>query len=195
MKTNAQEYQDLLYQIQSTNKPQKAILLPSDERIFYVDLSTKKIDAPEFLSVETDHTAETIYFRCARYYDNMDLSKTTCVVQYVNAEGVGGVYFVPYYDVITYQDSDEMLFPWVIGGRATAAAGKVKFSIRFYQLSATGSEYLYVLNTIASESSVLVGMDSLESIDLEYNFNPSQLSEIYDRINQSKTVLYWDHLV
>lgn len=238
MRTDAQEYLDLLYAIQSENKPQKAVLLPSDERVFEIDLNQKTIETPEFLSVETDHTAETIYFRCARYFDNMDLTETTCVVQYINAAGVGGIYFVPYYDVITHMDLDEMIFPWVISGRATAAAGTVKFSVRFYKIAGEigNSRYTYVLNTLPTQSKVLHGMDSVMDqlyipaevtaksylpgvfyyldgnnyvLDisetftpgrkyfktLEYDFTADILTEIYARIAEQHTVLFWDHLV
>ena len=46
MITTPQEYYDLLYRIQDENKPTLALLLPSDEKIFEIDLKTRKIDAP-----------------------------------------------------------------------------------------------------------------------------------------------------
>jgi len=108
-------------------------LLPSTERIYEIDLNTRTIDAPEWLSVETDHRSETIYFKVPRYFDHMDLTTTVCVIQYINANGEGRVYPVPYYDITTctrenfetLEQEPYILFPWVIDGEATKAAGDV----------------------------------------------------------------------
>lgn len=52
-----------------------------------------------------------------------------------------------------------MLFPWLIEGDATKAAGTVKYAIRFYKMN--GNTLLtYNLNTLVSESKVLHGMDN-----------------------------------
>lgn len=80
MITTAAEYEQYLARIQDENAPSIAILLPSDERIYNVDLNSRKIEAPEFLSVEKDHHAECIYFMVDRFFDNMDLSNTVCVI-------------------------------------------------------------------------------------------------------------------
>ena len=99
MITTPKEYYDLLYRIQDENKPSLAVLLPNDEKIYEIDMNSRKIEAPKYLSVELDHRAETIYFKVGRYYDNIDLANMTCVVQYINAKGEGRVYPVPFYDV------------------------------------------------------------------------------------------------
>ena len=70
MITTQEEYYHLLYRIQENNAPTTAILLPSTERTYYIDLNKREIEAPEFLSVEHDHTAETLYFVVDRYYDH-----------------------------------------------------------------------------------------------------------------------------
>ena len=102
MITTPKEYYDKLWQIQSENAPTLAILLPSAERIYNIDLNKRTIDAPEYLSVSEDHNAETIYFKVDRFFDNVDLSNTVCIIQYVNALGEERVYAVPFYDVETY---------------------------------------------------------------------------------------------
>ena len=71
MITTPQDYYSKLHLIQDTNKPTIAVLLPSDEKTFNVNLSTRTIDAPEYLSVAKDHLAETIYFVMDRYYDGV----------------------------------------------------------------------------------------------------------------------------
>lgn len=102
MITTAEEYQKYLWQLQDQNKPVSAILLPSDENIYEINLNTRTINAPEFLSVRKDHAAETVYFLVDRYYDNMDLSRTSCVIQYKNAAGEERFFPVPFYDITTF---------------------------------------------------------------------------------------------
>ena len=55
MITDPKEYYALLYKIQDTNPPQTATSLPSDEPMMTIDLNTRKIEAPSFLGVSTDH--------------------------------------------------------------------------------------------------------------------------------------------
>ena len=160
MMTERPEYLDLLYKIQDENKPSLAILLPGNERIYNVDMATRKIEAPEFLSVETDHRSEVIYFRTGRYFDSIDLTNTVCVVQYINAAGEGRIYAVPYYDVDTLSSTNEILFPWEIDGEATKEAGDVQYSLRFFVLDSNkvDKKLVYNLSTLASTSKVLHGI-------------------------------------
>ena len=110
------------------------------EPIYEVDLNKRSIEAPEFLSVELDHNAETIYFSVDRFFDNVDLSTVYCVIQYQNAnpdKAKGGyIYPVPYFDVTTKARENKMLFQWAIEGPATAFSGPVTFSIKFYRIAA-----------------------------------------------------------
>lgn len=112
MITTAEEYQKYLWRLQDQNRPVSAILLPSDENVYEIDLNTRTISAPEFLSVKKDHAAETIYFLIDRFYDNMDLTTTCCVVQYKNVKtGKERFFPVPFYDVTTFSNavSDEFI--------------------------------------------------------------------------------------
>lgn len=174
MKTERPEYLDLLYKIQDENKPSLAILLPGSEKIYNVDLAARKIEAPEYLSVESDHRAEVVYFRTGRYFDNIDLTNTICIVQYINADGEGRVYAVPYYDVDTFADTNEILFPWEIDGEATKTAGDVKYSLRFYILDSdwTDKKLVYNLSTLAATSKVLHGIN-IDPKELEANADPT----------------------
>jgi hypothetical protein len=52
-----------------------------------------------------------------------------------------------------------MLFPWCIDGMATAAAGPVQYSIRFYKLDPSGKKFIYNLNTLTATSEVKYGMN------------------------------------
>lgn len=187
----AEEYYQNLIQINDTNKPILANLLPSDEKIYNIDLNTRKVEAPQYLSVKKDHRAETIYFTVDRYYDNMDLSSTVCLIQYVNdgvkketgIEDLGHFYLVPFYDITTFKEEKKILFPWQIGGPATAAAGTVNFSFRFFILNAE-NQYLYSLNTLEATSKVLYGMDITDKENENLIIPADTVTEIYNKINE-----------
>ena len=129
--------EDLLYDLQvSQDTPLVADLLPDNAQIVDVDLNTRTINVPQFLSVQFDHNAEVIYFRMPRWFEGVDLAQTTCVVQYINADNEPGIYCVPFYD-LTHFDYDEngistpmILLPWALGGLATVSAGTIQFSLR-----------------------------------------------------------------
>lgn len=193
MVTNSQDYIAQLWQIQSQSPTKQAILLPKTERIFNVDLNSRTIDVPEFLSVEKDHQAETLYFKFDRYFDNADLTTKVCIIQYKNAKGEEYVYPVPFYDIRALAVENKVLIPWCIQGPATRYAGTIKFAIRFFQLNSEG-KIIYDLNTLVTEGQILAGQDwdsndiSLNqiTIDNEYIKLISEIKEISDSLN-----LYW----
>ncbi len=204
MKTASQEYYKLLHQIQDENAPSIAVLLPGTENIYNIDLNTRTIESPEFLSVSRDHRAETIYFKCPRYFDNIDLTNLVCVVEYINANGDGRVYAVPYYDVdsLSLIDEDEeiyepmILFPWCIDGEATKVAGDITYAIRFYELNGTGTNMVYNLNTLTAKSKVLHGIEvnnaDFEDSEDESNYLATCLEQVMSYAKKaSDRDLYW----
>ena len=203
MITAPQEYFDNLWRIQSKNSPQFALLLPSSERIYEIDLNSRTIEAPEFLSVQTDHYAETIYFMTDRYYDNVDLSETVAIVQYITSGGLKRIYVVPFYDTETYkeyvvleegEEKKKIIFPWCIDGAATRDAGDVQYSIRFYKVDLVQKNLIYNLNTLPAKSKVLHGMDVLAEND-DYDFQVEIIEEIFARIEDAKNYnsdIYWE---
>lgn len=160
------EYLEQLHQIQSQNPPSIA-LLSNAEIIYDVDLSTRKIDSPKFLSVSRDHKSETIYFRVDRYFDYMDLTNTVCIVQYITSDGKPHIYAVPFYDVITEGHNNKILIPWCINGAATFSSGKIQYALRFYIVESRKDGYYltYNLNTLPATSQILNGMDVQENVE------------------------------
>lgn len=192
MITTPKEYYDLLYRIQDENKPSLAVLLPNDEKIYEIDMNSRKIEAPKYLSVELDHRAETIYFKVGRYYDNIDLANMTCVIQYINAKGEGRVYPVPFYDVETYADENMMLFPWCIDGEATKASGNVTYSVRFYDIDESATYMRYNMSTLPSKSEVLHGISSKTDIDDSNDYLLNFKDQILAQLKKvSEYDLYW----
>lgn len=200
MITTPKDYLELLYLIQDRNRPTQMIQCPKDETVYNIDLTTRKVDAPTFLSVENDHNAETVYFKVDRYFDNVDLARDDIyvIVQYENAnpdtKKRGYVYAPPFIDVTTFAEENKIAFPWVIEGPATAYAGTVKFAIKFYRINSETNEYDFNLNTLTSESKVLVGMDAANIENSEnYIFTASELDKILYRMNEisEQNDLYW----
>lgn len=159
---------ETLYEIQENNKPQLAQMFYAN-KYFNIDLASRTIESPEYLSVLKDHQAENVYFRINRFCDYMDLSTTTCVVQYKVRDEKGkivtGIYPVPYYDIITEQGDpetgaeDKLIFPWCIDGRASQNAGPIEYAIRFYKIDRDGTKFTYNLNTLPATSKIMYGLD------------------------------------
>lgn len=201
MITSAEEYLSALHLINSPNIPTIAMLLPSTENIYEINLQNRTVTAPEYLSVKTDHFAETIYFKCDRYFDNMDLTETVCLVQYQNknANDDGHFYSVPFYDIGHFQkvgtpeqDRGKILIPWCISGNATAAAGDIYFAFHFYQLSGNGEEIIYSLNTLPTKSKILYGLN-LDTTE-EEQLASSDYLQLASRVNRLEKdyILYWE---
>lgn len=188
----------------NNNRPILSIILPSDERTFDVDLDSREISVPTFLSVQKDHRAETVYFLVDRFYEYKDLATTSCVIEYINAKGEGGFYVVPFYDISTYKHymddndvlhQDKMLIPWCIEGDVTKAPGAVQFAIRFYELDATGTEFIYNLRTNTASAQVLEGMDeSILDKSIDPELSPNLIHQLNDKYDNIVTTIYWTDL-
>ena len=197
MITTAQEYFNNLWRIQSDNAPSLAVLLPSDEKIYNIDLNSRTIESPEFLSLRQDHNAETIYFKINRFFDNQDLSQMICVIQFQNGNHQG-VYVVPYFDISTYGGEDKMLFPWCIDKTVTQFAGNVTFSVRFYRIDTVNKIFLYNLNTLSATSKILDSLENTcyeEDEDGNVTLAATEVENIYTRLAAvEKEDIYWDSL-
>ena len=167
MITTAQQYFANLDILQNVNQPAHA-LLPTDDNIYNIDVKTRKIAAPQFLSVEKDFKSETIYFAIDRFVDYMDLATTCCVIQYNNLNSKKGTRFypVPFYDIYKLSHIDKIVFPWCLDYHVTEVAGPVEFSIRFFKIGEAYNErnesvrvFTYNLNTLPASSQVLYGFD------------------------------------
>lgn len=154
------EYKDKLWEIQNQHLTQKAVLVPHNEKILNIDLNTRTVEVPKYLSVQQDHESETIYFKFDRFYDAVDLTNMVCVIQYQNANGEEYFYPVPFYDITTCgsEPGHKVLIPWCIQGPATQYAGTVEFSILFFRLDANAN-ITYMLNTLPAKGKILQGQN------------------------------------
>lgn len=193
-------YEDLLYDLQMSDRiPLVADLLPDDDQIFEVDLNTRTINVPQFLSVQYDHNAEVVYFKVPRYFEGVDLATTTCVIQYINANNDVGLYCIPFYD-LTHFDEDEngiqvpvMLLPWSLGGLATVVSGQIQFSLRFYVIDSESKKFTFNLNTQTAKGSILYGMNLPADAVEQFRLDSSVIEQIYASIQDISGVAttYW----
>ncbi len=208
MITSAQEYLSHLQEIRNEHLRTEALNIPSDELIYAIDLNSRTVDAPVYLSTETDHTAETVFFIVDRYYETYDLAQSTCIIEFINAKNEPYIYLVPVYDLETYASDGKMLIPWVIQGNATAAAGNIKYAIRFYHLNKTERlngeneyDFDYIINTQVAQSKILKGMGDTYLNDAENPLEeiaaPSVWEEIFTELRRiiedenHELKLYW----
>ena len=130
MKTSQKEYNELLYVINDPNNLTDEPIyyrIPANEPIYTIDLNTREIEVPEFLSVMEDHNAEVIWFKVDRFFDDVDLYGATCWIQYINALKEEYV-AVTIPRVIEDNNHDVLYIPWPINSAAAKAAGKISFS-------------------------------------------------------------------
>lgn len=196
MVTESQEYAEKLWQVQNNSPTTKAVLLPGDETIYEVDLDTRTIAVPKFLSVAKDHQAETIYFQFDRFYDRIDLTTKCCVIQYTNAAGDSYIYPVPYYDIETLSGQGKVIIPWCIQGAATEKAGTVKFAISFYSVD-INHRINYCLNTLVASGEILNGQNTSDLSDItesQVTLDSSLLEllqSLEELANSHELAVYW----
>ena len=95
------EKHDYFWHINSANTPQQ-VELPAGEKLYSINLNTRIIEGPEDLGVLENHEADLLYFTVDRFYDNVDLSKMTCIIQYINAKKDRRIFAVPFVDIEQY---------------------------------------------------------------------------------------------
>ena len=204
-------FTSLLYKIQKSSSSVTApetIIIPSSAKLYDIDLKAREIHGPETLSVQSDHYAETVYFLVDRYYDNMDLAQTNCVVQYVSS-GNSYVYAVPFCDITTYEG--KMIIPWTISASATENSGTIKYFIRFYMIEGAfnpdapstteDAHFTYSLSTLPTTSTVLKTLPSEqfisedEALDMHLGL-PERYFELVDIIAQmvDNSTSYWNEV-
>ena len=183
-----------LYELQKQNAPSN-VFLPFAHNIYDIDLSTRKINGPEFISARRDHKSEIIYFKIDRYFDYMDLSNTICVIEYIvpgDTKRVPHIYIVPFYDTSKFVSEGKMIFPWSVGGAATSREGTIEYAIRFYRIDGEGEnrKLVYNLNTLPAKSKILPSIEGDgEILKAEYDIPAEPYEELIHQVVNNRT--YW----
>lgn len=187
MITDASEFKQRLKEIQD-NTTVTFTTLPSNESRFIIDLNSRTISIPiefEFLAVKNDHKAETVYFECDRYFDDVDLSQHTCVVQTLNInndrqESNEAIIPVTYIDTTTIDG--KIIFGWSITNESTQIDGYLYFAIRFYSID-EDNQFIYNINTVSAQSLVLDTLD-VNKNSSSTDVNLSELQIWLDKMNE-----------
>lgn len=181
MVTETEEFRQRLLDIQNSVNVVYSTL-PSDEPKFIIDANSRIITIPkefEFLGTKNEHNAETVYFEIDRYFNGEDLSNHTCIIQFINKSGDGGLYPVTVID----KESEEgkIIFGWQIKEEVTYVAGEVQFAIRFYSIN-EDNKFTYNFNTLIGKSVILDTLD-VDNPSIVENY-PSELTIWLERMNE-----------
>lgn len=190
------QYDQLLKSIQSSNN-MLGDHVDLDTPIINIDWNSRKVTLPtefqSFLGVENDHQADTVYFCADRYFESVDLSRMTCVVEYINAKGEGRI--CPVLDMDTSTNPQKIYFGWKVGRGATKSAGQIRFAIRFYSIDVEKDKYVYNLGTQACTATILKGLGTNgSSIEGSDDLPVDQVSDLLARIDalEDKAVRWYD---
>ena len=161
--------------------------VPLDEDFFKINANSRTITVPSTsfgrygVGVQGDVLAEVVYFTIDRYFDSTDLagSDIHIAIQWEardeNKNLIAGLSKNFGKDIAMIDGHPSIIFGWPISPELTAAAGKIKFAVRFYKFSnenESGTKTLvYNFNTLPAEVSI--------NASLNYDIiNDSTLKEV-----------------
>lgn len=193
------------------------IPVEEQEGYFEIDLNSRIISVPSQLKdgnvvirsssfkengvgVQGDHAAEIIYFKCARFFDDMDLA--LCRENAADPNGIQGACWIQWkrqgesevHVSLAYNfdvDPDNIIFGWVLGDEATAVAGDLEFSVRFVQWDPTAvkntgrddpQELSYSLTTLSAKCKVH------SSLSAEYNLGEVEIEKHLNSVVQKRKI-------
>jgi hypothetical protein len=128
MITTSEEYNSLLPRLKNPNKFIDLFCVPEDEPVYDIDLNSRTITAPQFVSVQFEHNAEIIWFKADRFYDNIDLYRGSCIIQYKDAALNEFYYAAPIVTGTEKYGNEVILIPWVISERVSSSPGVIYFA-------------------------------------------------------------------
>lgn len=179
MRMNEQEMQGQIYDLDYNHPPR--------EDIWDIDSNTRRIYVPPqfrwMTAVQGDHYSEILTFRIDRYFDGVDLSAKTCIVQFLNAGGKAGTYQIQRFD--TTSEPGKILFQWAVDNVATQFQGELRFIIRFYSTTGKGL-YDFTYNTNPLIIHVHEGLDVEDEAERLY---PTILMEWMEIVVKCKYLL------
>lgn len=182
---------DQLYELQKKGAPSN-VYLPFADNIYDIDIKSRTIHGPTFISVQREHKAEVIYFRIDRFCDYMDLANTACVVEYIvpgDEKRIPHLYAVPFYDVSKFMKDGKMIFPWTVGGAATSKDGTIEYAIRFFKIEENekGKRLDYSLSTLPAKSKILRSLEADgEIMKAEYDIPVERYEELLYQLKNSQ---------
>ena len=192
------DYGKLLKSVQNTTQ-MLADHVGLDEPLIQIDWTTRKLTLPpefqSFLGVQDDHQADTVYFCADRYFDSVDLSTMTCIVEYINASNEGRV--CPVLDMDTTTDPQKIYFGWKVGRGATKTPGNIRFAVRFYTIDSVNDVYIYNLGTQACQATILRGLGNANTSTENDDLKVDQIESLLARSTalEDKAVRWHDLVI
>ena len=187
--TDLPTYYRLLQEIRGVGE-YALLRIPEEEQLFEINANTRKINIPDHfakngLGVQGDHTAEVIFFRINRYFDEMDLAlcsgdKGACYIQWSTGDNARQQATKAYAFDVT---ENHIIFGWVISNKATKKAGKLNFSVRFVQWEDDPEVYTYSFSTLTATCNINPALDfSATNLELEDLSDMMQTRRVYSNI-------------
>lgn len=187
--TDLPTYYRLLQEVRGVGE-YALLRIPEEEQLFEINANTRKINIPDHfakngLGVQGDHTAEVIFFRINRYFDEMDLSlcsgnKGACYIQWSTGDNARQQATKAYAFDVT---ENHIIFGWVISNKATKKAGKLNFSVRFVQWEDDPEVYTYSWSTLTATCNINPALNfSAAGLELEDLSDIMQTRRVYSNI-------------
>ena len=163
-----------------------------------IDWNTRTVTLPseykDYLSVQNDHRAATIYFRADRYFDDVDLLGLTAVVEYINANKEGRISPVVEVDYTTFPG--KIVFGWKIGNEVTKTAGEIQFAVHIYTIDPETKRVIYSMNTQPCSAKILktLVIDKDTTVQEQYDFEADEVTTLFARLDylENKAVVWHD---
>lgn len=143
------------------------------EPMITVNLNTRSMTVPpEFKStgaiIRGDHLAEILFFKTARYFDEMDLAACEIEIECIAVDKQkyrfpiyakqiieDGVSTLDYEDDRAVANEGFLIFGWVISKEVTALNGDATFAVRFYQQRKDTQEVVFNISTTPDTIKIL----------------------------------------
>lgn len=158
----------------------------TDEAFFEIDLNSREILVPlsfQRAIVAGDHKAETIWFKCARYFDAIDLlaDDTIIDIAFCTPDDKIGKDIAENAKVF---DSNTIVFSWTITDKVVPVGGTLKFAVHIYKLD--GNKYVYKLNTTTAELEIANGLGySFEDLSENNKYLYDELNNKIDEVDSA----------
>lgn len=132
-------------------------MIVNEELIINDQTRTIQIPNNELLfGVESDEKSERKHFRCSRYVgDNIDLMEMGLQINYRNAKGEEDIYIVS--DKEAVEDSEDIIFSWLLSRKVTRYKGQVTFIVCATRLQ--DNKVINEWNTTLARGNVIEGLE------------------------------------
>jgi hypothetical protein len=147
--------------------PNKFAILPLDEAHFTINANTRAINIPDDfkkngVAVQGDELAEVVYFEIDRFFDAMDLNNCNILIQWETPKGANGIVKGVSKEYVRDIESQpgKLIFGWALDKNITHTSGKLKFSVKFYEIDEIEKDgeisqvIVYSFNTLTANATI-----------------------------------------